>query len=392
MFDFNFLEESDEARAFASVFTPMLHYAKLLDGRPPVDMTEANASGAGKGFRFRLIAALYNRDMGVVEFDSNNKGVGGIKDRFDENVLDGQNMIMIDNMKGEFGGSFIESFTTENRYTCRACGRSGRADPRDYMIYMTTNSGDLTKDLANRTSPVRIRKQEKGYNWKTYGPKDEWDIERDMKENQGTYLGAVLYLVLDWYNKDQPIIECDDVLPHFRRWLVVMNYFVQHYFGLCDITIGIADIQNRVTNSQARFLRSWVLACADSGHVNEDMGTMDIILAIEDAGLLVDLEIFEKKNDSYSTMLSVDINDEDYSKVQLDISSINKGFGRRLSNSADWDEDKPHTITRSEGFDVYKWQGFSEKGKAFRYCISKHDRDGKSKMPACVPQTMGSLD
>ena len=185
--DFNFVSPNDRARALAGIITPALVFGGLINGRSPVDMTEADQPQAGKGFRNKIVAAIYNEKLDVVTVKKS--GVGGLEESFDTALVNGKPFISIDNVRGKIDSQRIESFMTEDSYHARIpyCADAD-IDPRRYIIMMTSNKADASKDFSKRMVIVGIRKRPDNYPFAEY---PEGNILDHIRVNQPRYLGAV---------------------------------------------------------------------------------------------------------------------------------------------------------------------------------------------------------
>ena len=92
-------------------------------------------------------------------------------------------------MRGQIDSPAIESFLTEDSFLARAPHQAAvDIDPRRVILHLTSNRADITIDLANRSSCVRILKQPDGFRFRKY---PEGDLLDHVRANQPRYLGAV---------------------------------------------------------------------------------------------------------------------------------------------------------------------------------------------------------
>ncbi len=179
--DFRFAAPSDGSRAIAALITPALVIGGILGGRSPVDLGEADASQAGKGFRNKLTAAIYRNR--IVTVTQKKGGVGSLEESFNSALVRGANFIAFDNVRGKIDSPALESFLTEDRYLARPPFQpSVEIDPRRVVVQMTSNKAEITKDLANRSSFVRILKQTAGYEFQEYAEGDLLDHVRAKRD------------------------------------------------------------------------------------------------------------------------------------------------------------------------------------------------------------------
>jgi len=259
--DFRFATESDRARAIAALITPALVFGDLLGGRAPVDLGEADASQSGKGYRNRLNAAIYRT---VVQAVTQKKGgVGSLEESFNSKLIRGAAFISIDNVRGAIDSPAIESFLTEDSYSARMPFQPDvEIDPRRIVLQLTSNKADITVDLANRSSCVRILKQPQDY---AYASFPEGDILDHVRANQPRFLGAVFAVVRAWYAAGKPL--SDEVRHDFRKWAKTIDWIVQNLLGQAPLLDGHRETQQRMANPSLNWLRDVALAVKRDGRL-----------------------------------------------------------------------------------------------------------------------------
>ena len=156
--DFKFATPSDRSRAFAAVIAPGLAAGGLLKGRVPVDLGEADKSQTGKGFRNKLTAAVYRQSPCVIN-QSSKRGSGSLEASFSAAVMQGHSFISIDNVRGPIDSQSLESFMTESVVIARAAYTAETTvETQGVNVMITSNKAELTVDLANRASCVKLLK------------------------------------------------------------------------------------------------------------------------------------------------------------------------------------------------------------------------------------------
>lgn len=261
--DFRFATQGDRSRALAALITPALVFGGLLQGRAPIDLSEADQSQAGKGFRNKLTAAIY-REM-VKTVTQRRGGVGSLEETFNAAVISGAPFIALDNIRGKIDSPSIESFLTEDRYFARIpYAPATEIDPRRTVLMITSNKAEVTPDLANRSSCVRILKQPTGYNFREY---PEGDVLDHIKANQPLYLGAVYVIVKAWFDQGQPTTK--ESRHDFRRWARVLDWIVQHLLLGAPIMEGHRQTQQRMTNPALTWLRQLALTVELTGKTDQ---------------------------------------------------------------------------------------------------------------------------
>src|ERR1039458_2227401 len=170
--DFDFVTPGDRSRAIASRLTPALKLGGLIKGPVPVDVAEANASQSGKTYRQRLVAALYNQRPAVVTKKVG--GVGSMEETFSDHLIRGKVFIQFDNVRGKLDSQYLESFlTAEGTFPARIPFMPPvTIDPSKFIVFISSNGFEATKDLTNRASIIRIRKRE-NYQYRTLDRSEE---------------------------------------------------------------------------------------------------------------------------------------------------------------------------------------------------------------------------
>jgi hypothetical protein len=268
---FQFADEADRSRAIASIITPALVFGGLLKGRAPIDLSEANDSQTGKGFKSRIVTEIYGQSAKVVT--QGDKGVGSLEEKFSTHLINGALFILFDNVRGRVDSQAFESFLTEDHFTARAAYKQATdIDPRRVCILMTSNKADLTKDLANRCSCVRILKHKEGHLFKLY---TEGDILDHIKANQSKYLGAVFAIIRHWHSLGCP--KSAESGHDFRAWAQTLGWITSNIFGLKPMMEGHRDTQERMTNPALSWLRELAIEIVRIGKTETFCRTSDII-------------------------------------------------------------------------------------------------------------------
>jgi len=212
MAEFRFATPADRARALAAITTPSLVFGGHLRGRAPIDLGEADQSQSGKGYRNKVTAAIHGCIVKTVT--QMQGGVGSLEETFNTALVRGYNFVSLDNVRGAVNSPAIESFMTEDSYQARVPYQpSVEIDPRRVIVQMTSNKADVTIDLANRSSCVRILKQEEGHLFREY---PEGNLLQHVQANQPKYLGAVFAIVRAWHAAGKP--RTRETRHDFRPW------------------------------------------------------------------------------------------------------------------------------------------------------------------------------
>jgi len=279
--DFDFVTEADGSRALAGMFSPALVFSGLLDGRAPIDLTEADASQSGKGYRNKLTAAIYGERVHAIN-QTGKRGVGSLDEALDTRIVQGHAMISIDNVRGKIDSPKMETMLTEDSYFARCPYSAGIGiDPRRYVIQMTSNQAEVTRDLANRSSIVNIRKRPSDYKYRQY---PEGDILSHIRANQEHYLGAVFAVVRKWLKAGKPTCQTA-VNTAFGKWWGVMDYICGDILGVELPSKNIGEVHRRISDPTLAFLRQVCIHAEKQEQLNRPLLTAKLLAVVETADL-----------------------------------------------------------------------------------------------------------
>jgi hypothetical protein len=276
---FRFATPADRARALAAIVTPALVFGGLLRGRAPVDLGEADASQTGKGYRNKLTAALYSQSVRTIT--QQKSGVGSLEESFNAALIRGANFIALDNIRGRIDSPAFESFLTEETYSARMPYREPvEIDPRRVVIMLTSNKADVTTDLANRSSCVRILKQPDGHIFTAY---PEGDILEHVRANQPRYLGAVFAIVKAWYDAGRP--RTTETRHDFRPWAQTLDWITRNLLDAGPLLDGHRETQARMTNPVLNWLRDVALEVTRAKQAGAWLRAGDLVDLIAETGI-----------------------------------------------------------------------------------------------------------
>jgi hypothetical protein len=224
--DFDFLTEADKTRAIAMLLTPALVKAGLVGGSVPMDFAEADVSQAGKGYRHKLVTAVYNETPSIAS--QRKGGVGSFNESVGEALLRGRPFIKLDNLRGELDSTTLEAIlTADQKEYILARGFGKQADVRAgvYLFQASSNGAQGTRDIANRSCVIRIRKRPDNYQFATF---KEGDLLDHVRAYQGLYLGAVHAAVEEWIKKGKQ--ETNEGRHDFRKWVRKLDWIMTNIF------------------------------------------------------------------------------------------------------------------------------------------------------------------
>jgi hypothetical protein len=302
--DFLFESPAHRSRAIMSFITPALVFAGLLGGRPPVDVAEADDSQAGKGYRHKMLCAIYGETPAMVS--QKKGGVGGLDESFQEALIRGRPFIVLENLRGKLDSPLIEGFlTAPDVFGARGFGKAeievrvGR-----FMVLASSNELNLTVDMANRSSIIRIRKQPSDFRFKQYGP-HKVDVAEWVKQNQPYYLGCVYRIVQEWF--DQGCQTIQGANHDFRWWAARGEWIIQRLFGERPMLDGHRSIQTRAGDARLGWLQRVAVQAEKSSRLDEWLKMHDIVSLCGEGGF----EPYRKSSD-YSRQFADDASELRY--------------------------------------------------------------------------------
>jgi hypothetical protein len=277
--EFEFQTDGDRARALAMLITPALKLGGHLRGNVPADAAEADKSQSGKTYRQKITAAIYNERPSIVTARAG--GVGSVDESFNAALIGGRPFIQLDNFRGRHDSPHLEAFlTAEKSFPCRVphC-REISVDPSRFFVLLTSNGIETTRDFANRSCVVRIKKRE-GVAFKRY---PEGDLLAHVRANQPFFLGCVFAVIGAWMEQGCP--STDETRHDFREWVGVLDWIVRGIFGTAPLMDGHRAAQERVSNPALTFLRRLALAVRDDNLLGQPLSASKLYELAEDAGV-----------------------------------------------------------------------------------------------------------
>ena len=269
--NFNFLTPGDRSRAIASYLTPALKLGGFIRDRVPIEVAEANASQSGKTYRQKMVAAIYNQKLAVVTKKSG--GVGSMEETFADHLVKGRAFIQFDNVRGKLESQMFEScLTSDGVFTARIPYQGSMpVDPSRFMIYITSNGFEATKDLLNRASFVRIQKREAACLFPDY---NGLDLLGYMRSIQPLLIGAVFRVIDEWHGRGKP--RTNETRHDFREWCQILDWIVQNLFHEAPLMEGHDGARQRAANPSLSFLRTLSLALSNRRGLDQALTAANI--------------------------------------------------------------------------------------------------------------------
>lgn len=253
--DFDFQSPSDKSRAVAMLITPALKVGELLTDPTPADVAEADQSQSGKTFRQEVVRMIYGEKAHLITKKTG--GVGSLDESIGAGLMSGKQFLSFDNMRGLLDSQFLEAIITWMEAVSVRVPHKGEfnVDARSVTVQMSSNGVETTRDMANRSCIVRIRKQKPDYQWHQW---PEGSLKQHVITKQSFYLGCVFAVVEAWIHKGMPRTNTTD--HDFRVWGQTLDWMVQEIFGQAPLLDGHINIQRRVSEPHMNWLRSVCMA------------------------------------------------------------------------------------------------------------------------------------
>lgn len=274
--EFAFQSPGDESRALASFITPALKMGGLLSGYCPIDVAEADQSQSGKTYRQRMVAAIYGEKAGMVNLKKG--GVGSVDEGFFHKLVGGRPFIQFDNFRGLMDSPALEAFmTAEDSFSCRLPHvREIEVDPRRFLIMLSSNGVESTRDLANRSSIIRIFKRDNVPFADTLGL---------VRERQSYFLGCVFAIVREWHRHGKQ--RTADTRHDFREWAQTLDWIVQKIFQAAPLMDGHTAAQERVSNPALTFVRLLGIAVERGERLGEPLSASQIYEIADESDIAI---------------------------------------------------------------------------------------------------------
>lgn len=359
--DFNFVSPEDKATAFALLLAPAILWGDLLNGRVPGFIIEADDSQAGKGYLCKIVCEIWNVKPEIIAAKENGKGAGCLEDSFSFAVSEGLHpVVQIDNMRGLLQSQQLETFMTENSFTCRhAYSREKKIDPTRHLILMTSNRVELISDTANRFASISIRKQEPGYAFRRWM---EGGTVEHIKANRERYQGAALSILSNWVQAGKPKLQNADGSAFSEFWKSTDK--ICEGCGLARPSAALNGNRERLSSPELIFLRSLAIEGERHGLQLEGVKVSRLIMAGVEMGI----------ENQWTTGLTIDSGGTEGTVLNGRAKALSKSLERHF---------KTTTEKEMEGFIFRRENRMDrEQGREFKaYTIARKDRKGTPSLP-----------
>jgi hypothetical protein len=355
--DFDFTTGSDKARAIASFISPALRFGRLLDADFPLDLAEADESQSGKTYRQKIACAIYGEKPYVIARREN--GVGSLDESISCALLSGRPFICFENVRGIMDSQILESAIRGHGHVNVRVPHRGEVQLSTERVcwQLSSNQAATTRDLANRSVVIRIRKRPGGYQYQTF---PEGDLLTHVQRNCGHYLSCVFRIVQAWFGKGMP--KTTDSSHDFREWSQSLDWIVQNLFSLPPLLDGHREEQQRISDPHLNWLRDVAIAVSQSEKLNEGLRPGELVDLASSRGVAVP-GYGRHTNDDQQIMLAGRI----LNKVFSDTNVVNVGgFQVRHDPRNEHDHERRKDVMRH----YYWFETLPEKCASCASCAS----------------------
>ncbi len=242
--DFPFTGPAHESSWLAAFLTPLARFA--FRGPAPMFLLEANIPGAGKGLLADTISIpLTGQEFAcsayTAEDDEMQKRVTTI-------AMEGDKLVLLDNISGPFGGSTVDLMLTSVRWTGRILGSNTSANvPLWATWYATGNNIQFVGDILRRICPCRLSS-------KLSNPEDRQEFAHQnlrqwVKDNRAKLLTAALTILRAYFVAGAPVSKDVKAWGSYEEWSrIVRNAVV--WLGLVDPANAREEIRTSADGSR----------------------------------------------------------------------------------------------------------------------------------------------
>ena len=247
----------------------------MRNAHVPLFVIEADESQSGKGFFLEQVQTVYRETPSIVA--QRQGGVGGFDESLAQAMIDGRPFIQIDNVRGRIASPYFEAILTCPLAVTVAARvpYKGEAQvrPDRFIFQLTSNGFESTRDLANRSCIVRIKKRP-GFAFRPY---PEGGLLDHIAANQARYLGAIFTIVSQWVAQGEQATADIRGEGRFRQWAQVLSWIVENLFHLPPLMDGHEAAQERAANPALNWLWNVCLAVEADARLEEELTASDLL-------------------------------------------------------------------------------------------------------------------
>jgi hypothetical protein len=241
----------DKSRALCMILAIAQTVGQWYDDRGAFHLITADRHQAGKTLLIQCLGAIYGVE--IKEQDQEEKGIGAIKERFNNTVKEGQLAFLVDNIEGVFEITLFEMLaTSSSNYDFRlAYEKMQTANINRMTFFFTGNEGFQTRNaMASRLNIIKILYQP-GAIFEVRGQ----SVLAVIRENNLLYRSAIAAVLLEYGKAGAPRKRSTEKDTDFRfADYTRFNNGLLDYYGWPLLTTGLAARQARAADPDIIFV------------------------------------------------------------------------------------------------------------------------------------------
>jgi hypothetical protein len=199
--------------------------------------------------------------------------LSSMEETFSDHLVKGRTFIQFDNVRGKLDSQFLESFFTADKgYPARTFQNAQiMVDPANFIIFISSNGFEATRDLTNRASIIRIKKRE-GHQFRLKDGKDDLQMTFEL---QHVWYGAVLTVIKEWHRLGKK--RTNDTRHSFREWCQILDWIVQNLFKAAPLMDDHEEAKERAASPNLTFLRTLAIAVQEDHQLNHPLTATQLV-------------------------------------------------------------------------------------------------------------------
>ena len=155
-------------------------------------------------------------------------------------------------------------------------------DPSRFFIFVSSNGFETTRDFANRSSIIRIRKRPQSASFRAY---PEGDLLTHVRALQPYYLGCVFAVVRAWLAEGKP--QTQESRHDFRDWACTLDWIVQNLLKAAPLMDGHGDARERVSDPGKGFIRTMTALIEAQGRLGQELTASELYALAEEKNVVI---------------------------------------------------------------------------------------------------------
>jgi hypothetical protein len=271
--DFPFSKDEHKSAWVASLLTPLARWA--FDDTAPLFLIDANVRGSGKSLLSDLVGIIVlGRPMSRM---SNPRDDEEARKKITSLVMNGDDLVLIDNIVGSLGCSSLDQALTGKTWKDRKLGTNEIVDlPLSMTWYATGNNVVLKADTSRRVvhirmnSPLEKPEEREGFKYP--------NIKKHVRKNREALAVAALTLLRGYFAAGQPDMKLTP-WGSFDNWSDIVRSTVA-WCGLPDPGNTREEL-TRQSDREAEALRGLIEGWEEIDPDRDGMTTNEIIRKLD---------------------------------------------------------------------------------------------------------------